>query len=244
MKHFHMCQITRVIQAIPGKLNNETHNLAITAVALVAICFSLATSAAALSKCPYYDRNCPDSPIIVDVDNTGYHLTSAKDGVMFDISGTGHPIQLAWTAAGSMNAFLALPHDGKITNGKELFGNFTPQPPSSHPNGFLALAVYDQPDHGGNGDGVIDDKDAIFPSLRLWIDKNHDGIAQPDEIYTLHELGVFSISLHYKESWRVDTFGNLFRYKSIINVTDAEAEESTDGRTVYDVFFRTLEDER
>ena len=179
------------------------------------------------------------SPIIVDVDNTGFHLTSAKDGVMFDIAGDGHPIQMAWTAADSTNAFLALPQDGKITNGKELFGNFTPQPPSNHPNGFLALAVYDQPDHGGNGDGVIDDKDAIFPYLRLWIDRNHDGIAQPDEIYTLHELGVFSISLKYKESWHVDQYGNLFHYKSIINVTDAEADESPDGRTIYDVFFST-----
>jgi len=38
----------------------------------------------------------------------------------------------------------------------------------------------------------------------------------------------------------VDAYGNLFRYKSIINVTDKEADESHDGRTIYDVFFRSL----
>lgn len=30
------------------------------------------------------------------------------------------------------------------------------------------------------GDGVIDTKDAVFNSLRLWIDSNHDGICQPN----------------------------------------------------------------
>jgi len=239
VKHLqHTSQRNQAIRPIPGKLNQAARNLAITAFALAVICLFSSTNAAALF-CPQPNVKCL-SPILVDTDGSGFHLTSAKDGVVFDIEGNGHPLPISWTAAGSTNAFLALPHDGKITNGKELFGDFTPQPASDDPNGFLALAVYDKPENGGNGDGVIDDKDAIFPQLRLWIDRNHDGIAQPDEIYTLHELGVFSISLHYKESWRVDAYGNLFRYKSIINVTDKEADESHDGRTIYDVFFRSL----
>lgn len=76
----------------------------------------------------------------------GFHLTSAAGGVLFDISGTGHPVQMGWTAAASDNAFLALPGaDGLVHNGGQLFGNFTPQPPSANPNGFAALAVYDDP---------------------------------------------------------------------------------------------------
>jgi len=83
--------------------------------------------------------------------------------VVFDISGTGHPVQISWTASGSTNAFLALPaSDGLIHGGKELFGGSTPQPESTEPNGFRALAFYDLPENGGNGDGVIDAHDAIF----------------------------------------------------------------------------------
>jgi hypothetical protein len=61
------------------------------------------------------------SPIILDIDGKGFNLTSAAGGVSFDISGTGHPVQMAWTAKGADNAFLALPGiDGVVHNGKQL----------------------------------------------------------------------------------------------------------------------------
>jgi hypothetical protein len=176
------------------------------------------------------------SPIIIDISGKGFDLTSAADGVRFDISGTGTAVQMAWTAAEADNAFLALPGtDGLVHNGKQLFGNFTPQPQSATPNGFAALAVYDDPKSGGNGDGTIDGRDAIFSSLRLWIDENHDGISHPEELHTLPSLGVNSISLDYHESRRKDKYGNLFRYKSKVNPDDPDASRA--GRIAYDVFF-------
>jgi hypothetical protein len=179
----------------------------------------------------------PCSPIILDIDGKGFNLTSAAGGVLFDISGTGHPVQMAWTANGADNAFLTLPGiDGLVHNGKQLFGNFTPQPPSSSPNGFAALAVYDLPADGGNGDGVIDARDAIFSSLRLWIDTNHDGISQPEELHTLSSLGVNSISLKYKADQRTDQYGNVFHYRAQVNPGDP----TNTGRMAYDVFFVTL----
>ncbi len=122
-----------------------------------------------------------------------------------------------------------------IDNGFELFENFTLQPASSHPNGFLALAVYDKPENGGNGDGMIDARDAIWPRLRLWIDADHDGVSQPEELHGLEEMGVFNIGLDYSLSLRTDEFGNVFRYRAKINQGirgPAEVEKQ-----IYDVFF-------
>jgi hypothetical protein len=175
-----------------------------------------------------------DCPIIIDTSGNGFDLTSATSGVKFDMSGTGSPIQMSWTAPGAQNAFLCLPDsNGTCDDGKDLFGNFTPQPPSQTPNGFLALAVYDLPVNGGNGDGIIDKNDAIFSRLRLWIDRNHDGISQPDEIYTLPTLGVYSISLNYKEDRKTDQYGNLFRYRAQVN---PGGPPGSVARMVYDVF--------
>jgi hypothetical protein len=162
---------------------------------------------------------------------------------MFDITGVGQLWQMGWTAQGAENAFLALPGpDGLVHNGKELFGNYSPQPPcpaadtTCSPNGFRALAVYDDPKNGGNGDGIIDARDAIFSSLRLWIDANHDGISQPEELHTLPSLGINSISLNYQASEKTDQYGNVFGYRARLN-----PDKPTDaGKTAYDVFFVIL----
>ena len=77
-------------------------------------------------------------------------------------------------------------------------------------SGFAALAVYDQAASGGNGDGQIDANDAVYSRLRVWVDKNHDGISQPDEVRTLAELGITSISLSYQPAPWTDAFGNKF----------------------------------
>jgi hypothetical protein len=188
-----------------------------------------------LPECPTHGP----SPIILDLSGKGFVLTDAADGVVFDISGTENPIRLGWTAPGADNGFLALPGaDGLVRNGKQLFGNFTPQPASDHPNGFAALAVYDLPANGGNGDGVIDARDGIFSSLRLWIDENHDGICQPEELHTLPSLGVNSISLKYELSRKEDQYGNVFRYRGRVNPDDPDT--SRVDRKAYDVFFVTL----
>jgi hypothetical protein len=179
------------------------------------------------------------SPIVIDTTGNGFHFTSAEDGVMFDISGDGFKIKLGWPAADSGNGWLALPRNGQVTTGKELFGNFTPQPPSLHPNGFLALAVYDTPENGGNGDGVIDGRDSVWENLRIWIDENYDGIAQPNELHTLPSLGIYSISLAYIDVEFADAFGNRFRYRGTVNPNGSPFGDNV-NRTIYDVVLDTL----
>jgi len=149
-----------------------------------------------VSTCSYDLVWLGPSPIVIDTDGTGFHLTSAADGVLFDFYGDGKPIQIAWTAKGSTNGWLALPKNGQITSARDLFGNISPQPlTKAHPpNGFAALAIYDTSAYGGNNDGVIDSKDAVWSKLRVWIDANHDGVSQPEELHTLEEIGISGTS--------------------------------------------------
>jgi hypothetical protein len=137
----------------------------------------------------------------------------------------------AWTQAGDPIAFLVLDRNGNgnIDDGTELFGNHSVVP-SGQPvtNGFDALAYYDQ--HAGNGDGVVDSRDGIWSSLRLWIDWNHDGSTQNGELFALEDWQLSSISLQFQIVSRQDGYGNVFRLKAPCRV-------GAQVRFAYDVYF-------
>ncbi|WP_122257040.1 calcium-binding protein [Pseudomonas syringae] len=145
------------------------------------------------------------SPLILDLDGDGVETISAKSSVYFDHDGNGFSENSGWVGKDDGLLVWDKNKDGKINQGVELFGNNTVGS-SGHKaaNGFLALADLDE-----NQDGVFDIKDFAYAELNVWVDKNSDGIVDTDELLTLEQAGVKSISLSYAEPGKVDANGDV-----------------------------------
>jgi hypothetical protein len=183
---------------------------------------------------------CDISPILIDMEGDGFALTGPRDGVSFSVApsidGSRRLYRMSWTAPEVDDSWLALDRNGNrvIDDLTELFGNVTSQPPGQSWNGFRALAVFDEPEHGGRKDGRIDSRDAIYPRLVVWRDYNHNGYSERFEMRSLPAAGIEGIDLDYKESRRTDDHGNQFRYRAKIYATHG----SGIGRWAWDVFLR------
>jgi hypothetical protein len=163
----------------------------------------------------------------------GCRFTDAPRGVDFDINSDGRKERLSWTVADADEAFLALDRNGNglIDDGAELFGNFTAQPATPDPNGFIALAEFDKSNNGGNEDGMISANDAVFSSLRLWEDLNHNGASEPAEIHSFADYSITAIELKYRTSNKSDMYGNVLRYRAKVH----DLRGPSAGRWMWDV---------
>jgi hypothetical protein len=180
---------------------------------------------------------CTPSPILINLANNGNdHLTSAADGVFFDIFANGTPVRVAWTSADSQVGFLVWDRDrnGTIDDGTELFGSVT-RLRNGHmaANGFEALREWDS-----NNDRKIDSADPVYYELRLWFDANHNGYSEMNELFTLESVGVLSIETDYRETGRQDQWGNSYRYEGTAIL---RLNRDRVLRRIFDVFFKTLQ---
>lgn len=172
------------------------------------------------------------SPILIDLDGNDFHLTNADEGVSFDLNADGLPERVAWTRGEHADALLSLDRNGNgtVDNGAELFGNSVRlRSGAIARHGYEALQEFDAAANGGNGDGILDDRDAVWPALRVWLDSNHNGVSEAGELTAVPAAGVKSIDLDYHEMKRRDPYGNEFRYQSRAQVGDHR-------EVIYDVF--------
>ena len=130
-------------------------------------------------------------PLVVDLDGDGFELTSVTGGVYFDVNNSGLSEKTQWVSADDGLLAVDLNGDGFINDGSELFGTSTVMSGGAlAQSGFEALSQYDL-----NNDGVIDENDDVYSKLLIWQDLNGNGISEADELKSLEEWGIKSISL-------------------------------------------------
>lgn len=153
------------------------------------------------------DPGCSSSPILIPTTGLirgkrALEVSGPDKAVFFDIDGDDVPERITWPIKGA--AFLALDRNrnGLIDNGKELFGTA-----NGHANGFDDLIAT-----SGSTRGYLDRSDPIWSELRLWHDRNRDGISQPSELEPLDGY-LLKIGLGFDLTDDVDQHGNRFRWK-------------------------------
>jgi hypothetical protein len=183
-----------------------------------------------LCECHYWWED----PLVISLDGHPVRLTGVGNGVLFDVNGDGIPDRVAWTTAGAPVGLLVLDQNGNgVVDGQgELFGQAAigRRHPEGPANSFATLAAFDRPANGGNGDGLISAADAVFSQLRIWVDANHDGVSQPGELLTLAQAGIASIELTAQATGRRDRYGNYFRARAVVHLTNGHQT------VVWDVF--------
>jgi hypothetical protein len=130
-------------------------------------------------------------PLAFDLDGDGIQTSSLDNHINFDHNNNGVKTNTAWLSGNDAWLTLDKNKNGVIDNGAELFGDNTiKQDGTTAKDGIDALKDLDD-----NQDGIINNQDIQFANLKLWQDKNQDGISQQTELKTLSELGIKSIDL-------------------------------------------------
>lgn len=136
-------------------------------------------------------------PIALDLDGDGVELINRDDShAYFDMTGSGYRNHTGWVSADDGLLVLDINRDNQINQAKELsFALWTDNPDDTDMEGLKA--TFDN-----NHDGVIDKDDDVFAGLRVWQDKNGNGISEDGELKTLTEAGITSINLNsVKTNW-------------------------------------------
>ncbi|MGV3555286.1 MAG: Ig-like domain-containing protein [Croceibacterium sp.] len=149
------------------------------------------------------------APVLFDFDGDGETLVGlSKSKTSFDQDGDGDKERTAWFDAD--DAILAIDRNknGVIDDITEI--SFLADLAGAKTD-LEGLAAYDQ-----NKDGKIDADDIDFAALKLWFDKDSDGITDAGELRSLSEAGIASISLEARqdETTGVQTDGSVIYGKA------------------------------
>ena len=144
-----------------------------------------------------YDNYANYSPIAFDLNGDGIQTLSIKEGVEFDMLNSGKAVNTGWLSG--EDGFLAVDNngDGEITSRAELFGG-------DRGEGFAKLKTFDS-----NDDGLVNESDSLFGSLKLWQDANENGVTDEGELVSLESAGITDLNTDYQDVFTTDIHGNV-----------------------------------
>ncbi len=188
------------------------------------------------------------SPLVLDMRGADQisepiHLSAPQNGVFFDILGANarpraHALKkISWMRDPLVMPIVLPNKNGQVLGIDELFGDNTAGPDGKFAdNGFHALAKYDGLSLSGRRaakpNGVINEQDEVFAQLRLFYDKNSNGVAEDGELITLRRAGIELIDLDYDRSYYSrDAYGNEIKFKSVARTRNGVL------RPIFDIWF-------
>lgn len=144
-------------------------------------------------------------PIVIDLNvDELLETTDVKNGVYFDMDNKGFKEKTAWVSANDGLLVMDRNEDGLINSGAELFGD-----QNILMSGEVSSGGYISPEELDEDKNLkIDAQDSKFNQIKVWRDKNQDGISTKDELFGLEELSIKAIHLENNVVNETDGNGN------------------------------------
>ncbi|SPH22353.1 Bifunctional hemolysin/adenylate cyclase [Ascidiaceihabitans donghaensis] len=145
-------------------------------------------------------------PVIIDLDGDGIELT-VNGLVNFDWDEDGFYEQTAWASADDGFLVIDLDENGEIGEGDNDITQARELAFALWGSGEMTdlQALAEATDEDGNlifdtnGDGILNDQDAVWSSMNIWQDLNQDGVVDDGELKHLSEWGITQINLTYAD---------------------------------------------
>jgi hypothetical protein len=130
----------------------------------------------------------------------------AESDAYFDMQNTGHAVKTGWITKDEGFLFYDKDSTGSMKSDRDLVP------------GLAALREIDS-----NHDGHLNSADVEWGKIKVWTDEGLDGDFHESELFTLVQLGITDIDLHY-QSINKDSHGN-----TILNVSNFTWSDGTRG---------------
>lgn len=145
-------------------------------------------------------------PMVLDLDNDGIETTDLRDkSVLFDMDDDGVRDRTAWISGDDGFLVYDRNNNGKIDAHAEMFGG------DNAGDGYRQLQAFDT-----NQDGKIAADDAGYHDLKVWQDRNENGLTDDGEMFGLSEAGLQALRL--QSQTRLDEqHGNLLGDHSLVD---------------------------